>query len=113
MPERHARYLALRDGAAALRAQRLDAMPDREAQHLTSAFSTGLQTEASIAPEEAAALLAAAVADERNGVANAVESLTSWLTSHERFSEAWIAAVEHLVRSARELPPRTAIDSAS
>lgn len=112
VPAQRARYLPLRDGAATLRAQRLAVMSDGEAQDLIAEFAAERSTEASITPSEAGLLLTAAVADERNGVANAIESLTGWLASPERFSSAWATAVARLLQRARTHLSRT-IDSAS
>ncbi len=47
------------------------------------------------------ALLATAVADERDGVANSVDSLLAWAGDPERFSQAWIDAVNETLAQAR------------
>jgi hypothetical protein len=41
------------------------------------------------------------VADERNGLLDAVGGLTSWLASPERFSRAWLAHVQRTLAKAR------------
>jgi hypothetical protein len=58
---------------------------------------------AALAPAlpEAGHLLAAAVADERAGVANAVHSLEEWLTAPDRFPAPWAIAVRATIRDAR------------
>jgi hypothetical protein len=48
-------------------------------------------------------LLAAAVADEKAGIKNAVESIESWMTDAARFPQNWIDAVRTTIRKAREL----------
>lgn len=46
-------------------------------------------------------LLAAAVADERDGISQAVPSLLAWAADPDRFPPRWIAAVEAAVAEAR------------
>jgi len=47
-------------------------------------------------------LLAAAVADERAGITQAVPSIEGWMTEPSRFPAHWIAAVRTTIRTARE-----------
>lgn len=53
-------------------------------------------------------ILTAAVADERDGLEHAVESVCSWACDHSRFGPVWIAAVRSCVEAARELPDPSA-----
>jgi hypothetical protein len=49
----------------------------------------------------------AAVCDEASGIEESVDSLISWLTDRERFSEEWIAAVfKTLEQSRAEIKPQ-------
>lgn len=48
-------------------------------------------------------LLGCAVADEWNGVKNAVSSMESWLTDPALFPRSWIAAVNDGIRRGRQL----------
>jgi hypothetical protein len=50
-----------------------------------------------------AELLLSAVADEKNGIPNAVRSIESWAADETRFSAAWVAAVRELVKGGREV----------
>jgi hypothetical protein len=52
------------------------------------------------------ALLAAAVADERNGVTHAVASLEEWAADPSRFPAHWIGAVHDTIARARERSAR-------
>ena len=49
-------------------------------------------------------IVVAAVADERAGVGNAVESLESWACDPERFDAPWIDAVKETIAAARVRP---------
>lgn len=48
-------------------------------------------------------LLVAAVADEKAGIKNAVESIEGWMTDAARFPQTWIDAVRITIRKGREL----------
>jgi hypothetical protein len=97
------RYARLRGCADALRERRVARLGDRELAALEQAF------DARVAPEERRVLrrmggvLAAAVADERDGVELAVTSVVSWATDSARFSDRWVGAVHETVAEARVL----------
>ena len=46
------------------------------------------------------------VADERAGLPEAVASLLEWLREADRFSAGWVAAVDEVLRLARDSPSR-------
>lgn len=51
---------------------------------------------------EAGHLLAAAIADEKQGIAQALPSLRTWMIEETRFPKHWIEAVHHTIQFARE-----------
>jgi hypothetical protein len=76
-------------------------MPERELDALDALFGDRLAP-ARMDDLRAGALIGAAVADERAGVPGAVASLLQWLADPERFSPAWVAAVEQTLSRARD-----------
>jgi hypothetical protein len=102
LPQRASRYATLGAAAAALRAERLAAIPDDRAEALIARFTQGLETERGITPREAATLVVAAAADEACGVTHAARGLTRWLADPDRFSRKWRTAMEKLLAAARD-----------
>lgn len=105
-PERG--YAPLARAASELRRARESAQTDAERDAVRAAFyPAGVSSrehpwrEGALDADEAAALLAAAVADERCGVAGAVTSLATWMSDPTRFTPRWIAAVERALAAAR------------
>jgi hypothetical protein len=100
VPERAAEYAVLAQVAEGLRAERDASLPDSALRALDAAFreQVGDSVEDDL---HAGALIGAAVADKQSGVARAVESLMEWLADPERFSAAWVAAVDGTLREAR------------
>jgi heme oxygenase len=92
-------YGGLLRGAAALRAERLAALPGFDA--LVESFADRFGNGQIIPGREAAMLLASAAADEKQEVPNAVESLAAWLCSPSRFSAGWLETAGQLLRAAR------------
>ena len=101
VPERAAEYGTLLEAANVLGDERRARMPDGVLEALERRFQELLEP-----PLEddlrAGALLAAAVADERAGMPEAVTSLLDWLRDPARFSDAWLAAVDQTLRLARD-----------
>lgn len=95
------RYAPLLAAAEALRARRTRAVA-HEALIAFETFFDGL-----VGPELArrhrrmGAMVAAAVADERDGLAQAVPSLTEWMLDPARFPAEWIAATRETLVAAR------------
>ena len=104
LPERAARYTGLAAAARVLREERLRTIPEERAAELAARFAAGLETEARIAPAEAATLLVAAAADELAGVVHAEKGLTRWLAEPSRFSRRWRTAVERTLEDAHRRP---------
>jgi heme oxygenase len=104
VPECASSYQALGLAASELRSEREAAMPGEREAALHASFVTGLRgvAESGIGAREAAALLTAAVADEKRGLGVAVAALTTWLCDPTRFSKTWIAACQHTVTAARQ-----------
>jgi hypothetical protein len=104
-PEHATEYDALLQAAAALKAARASLRTDFEEQ--AAGFKP--RTVPPLAPltaAEAGRLLLAALLDEEQGLAKAVESLVSWLGDPERFGEHWSDEVERFVHHARTSLPR-------
>ena len=89
---RHCRLLAR--GAADLRRDRLRAIPEDRFLGIAEEFARK-------EIPNFGALLVSAVADEKNGVANAVASIEGWATDGERFGAGWIEAVRRTIDAAR------------
>jgi heme oxygenase len=101
VPERAEAYERLRAAAAALRAAR-ERFVDAEAlARSIAAFDARVRGEWSRRLPRTGGLLAAAVADEKNGIVQAVPSLESWMTDAARFPSDWIDAVRVTLREAR------------
>jgi len=56
-------------------------------------------------------ILLSAVADEADGIINAVESIESWALDGERFDARWIAAVKTALREGREIGKGAGLES--
>ncbi|HEX2205317.1 MAG TPA: hypothetical protein VHG91_18555 [Longimicrobium sp.] len=100
LPAQAARYAVLAACARDLREQReAHVAPD-----VFDAIAAAFDEKTAALPRRVRAfggLLVAAVADERAGVGNAVESLERWATAPECFPEEWIRAVRETIAEAR------------
>jgi len=95
VPERRDTYEALAEAARALGVRRLTAISVDTFDALAASFPHDAPL-TNVGP-----MLVSAVADECNGHADAVASLTSWLADPDRFPLPWCAAVHALVEAAR------------
>jgi cytochrome c556 len=102
VPERQAAYQKLGNAARQLAETRRRHLDEALSRRLAERFDAAVGREWSERLPGTGALLAAAVADERAGVGNAVESLETWLTDAARFPPAWILAVRAVIQEARE-----------
>jgi len=102
VPGRAHDYGTLLVAARRLREQRQARVEEAVLVALSTAFARQVGDEWDARLPETGALLAAAVADERAGVARAVPSLAGWLSDPSRFPARWIAAVEATLDEARE-----------
>lgn len=100
-PERAARYAPLAEAARKLGEDRRALVTDTRLSELARRFDERVGAELARALPHVGELIAAAVADERAGIAQAVASLTAWLTDRARFPPRWIDAVHATVADAR------------
>jgi hypothetical protein len=103
VPEKRTSYDALQRVAETFREERLDRLDEATSSELAEKFRGRLGSDSPNGLPEAGALLVAAVADERNGVHRAVESLTEWLCDPAQFPEEWVTAANETVAAARKL----------
>jgi hypothetical protein len=101
-PDQADRYDRLLQGAAGLAAERRRTLSDDDLSELTQRFDQLVDPQESRDMPGAGGLIRAPVADEAAGIGRAVDSLIGWLTDADRFSERWVAAVEQVLRDARE-----------
>lgn len=102
IPEQRAIYARLEQAAAALREQRCRSVSDQMLEQYRAAFDRRAGSEWRARLPGTGALLAAAVADERAGIAQAVPSLAGWLADPARFPQDWIDVVLDTIRLARQ-----------
>lgn len=94
-------FANLARAADTLRSLRVAYLGDAALASLAAAFRARVPAaEARLVPN-AGALVGAAVADERFGLARAVPSLLAWLADPDRFGPAWLAAVKDVLAEAR------------
>ena len=99
--ERASEYRLLKSCADDLHARRRRIVSDRSLERLSARFlDTAPEPWRSRVPEMGR-LLAAAVADERNGIERAVISIEEWACDSERFPKGWIEAVRTTIAAAR------------
>ena len=106
VPERREAYDKLLSAAQLLRERRLWKLGEDDFRALAAEFDARVGPEWSARLPHMGALLAAAVADERNGVAHAVASLEEWAADPSRFPPPWIDAVRDTIARARERSSR-------
>jgi len=105
LPENQADYAKLHQGAAELRDARRRHFSDAQLAALAREFDQAVGPEWSERHRHTGELLAAAVADEREGSEGTVENLRAWMTDPARFPAAWIAAVQETIGRAQALAP--------
>jgi hypothetical protein len=94
-------YRLLGTAAAGLRSRENRHIPAVTARRLAERFAEEADPERVLYIPEMGRILVAAVADEADGIENAVRSVESWAGDPSRFSEAWCNAVRHTVQRAR------------
>jgi hypothetical protein len=102
VPEQREAYDKLLSAAEMLRDRRHRTLPEDDFHALEEGFDARVGPEWSARLPRMGALLAAAVADERNGVTRAVASLDQWAADPARFPAHWIDAVRDTIARARE-----------
>ena len=100
-PKRMHDYDKLRCAVAELREARLCHAGNELASQVLQEFLSKTPDEWNRQLPQTVDLILSAVADEKEGIPNAVESLTSWLTDESRFPNEWIAAVRGAVQRVR------------
>lgn len=101
VPEKAAAYERLQLAALRLREMRRQHIDDDLFQSLIAEFDQQVGDEWSTRLPATGGLLAAAVADERAGIVQAVTSIESWMTEPTRFPDVWIEAVRSTISKAR------------
>lgn len=99
-PNSDSRYAVLLDCAHSLRASRLSQIPEDRFLVLVNRFEDRVKGYADRVANMGTVIVAA-VADERIGVANAVESVAEWACDAARFEPVWIDAVQDTFAAAR------------
>jgi hypothetical protein len=103
VPERAAAYAKLVTAADQLAAARSTHVPDELLRDVSREFEEAADEEWVRRLPASGEILVCAVADERQGIWRAVESLAPWFTDAARFPPRWIQAVEATLRRARDL----------
>jgi heme oxygenase len=100
VPARRERYETLQRAAGELHKARRRRIDDALFESLSTEFEVRVGPDATL--RGAGALLVAAVADEADGVPNAVASLEDWMTDAARFALPWIEAVRATLAKGRD-----------
>jgi hypothetical protein len=101
IPESPGYYDVLLGGAAALREMRERHFPPARFQSLAAAFDARVGPTLSRQHRGMGGILVSAVADEREGIDQAVPVLTAWARDPAIFPPEWIAAVDATLAEAR------------
>jgi heme oxygenase len=92
----------LLDAAELLEGRRLAVLSERESRGIERRFRARVPAEVACRIPGAGRLLAAALADEADGLPAAVQALEKWLADPERFPDAWVAEVGRTIRAVRK-----------
>ena len=103
VPEKEESYRKLLSAGEQLTETRRGHIDDQSSQALATEFDLAVGREWSTRLPGIGELLVAAVADEKAGIKNAVESIEGWMTDAARFPQTWIDAVRITIRKGREL----------
>lgn len=101
VPERRSRYDKLAGAAADLAELRRRHIDEQAFRSLAEAFDERVGHTWSARLKGTGRILLSAVADEKAGIEQAVESLEGWMTDPSRFPERWITAVRDTLARAR------------
>ena len=101
LPENAERYAVLLDAAATLRGLRQARLAEEDFRALAEDFAARAEPALVQRMPAMGAILAAAVADEADGLAAAVRSVEEWAANREAFPESWTSAVRATVAAAR------------
>jgi hypothetical protein len=100
-PAHQERHEVLRRVADRMAEERRRVFDDQTLGTLAADFETRVGGDWSQQPRGMGELLVAAVADESNGIVQAVPSLTQWMYERSRFPASWLHAIEETLRRAR------------
>jgi hypothetical protein len=103
IPENRPAYEKLLAAAAELCASRRRQISDAQMQSLAADFNRAVGSEWSERLPGTAALLAAAVADEKGGHQGAIASIKTWMTDASRFPPEWIQSVAATLDQAQQM----------
>ncbi|GAB4194599.1 MAG: hypothetical protein OHK0022_10780 [Roseiflexaceae bacterium] len=98
--EQTARYAALGEPALRLHTARRQHLSDARLAYLSATFEARIPAEWREQVPGCGGILAAAVADQRDGVPKALDSVAAWMTDPARFPSAWLAAAEWVIHEA-------------
>jgi hypothetical protein len=101
VPDQAHLYARLNQTADGLREQRCRYIDDQALAAHTAAFDAQVDDEWIVRLPKTGGLLAAAVADEKAGIVQAVTSIEGWMTDASRFPDPWIEAVHTIIQAAR------------
>ena len=101
LPENADRYAVLLDAAAMLRGLRQARLAEEDFRALAEDFASRAEPALVQRMPAMGAILAAAVADEADGVEGAVRSVEEWAGDRAAFPESWTSAVRAAVAGAR------------
>ncbi len=102
VPENKSAYDKLLGAADMLAEKRRQRIPETDFTVLSREFDEMAGIKLAQQYKDTGSLLVSAVADEQNGIAGAVDAICAWLTDPGRFSEEWIAAVNHIIEKANQ-----------
>jgi hypothetical protein len=100
-PDRRGLYASLQQAAQMLAERRRAQLSDAAFDAVERAFDKRAASAWIPRLPRTGALIAAAVADERDGLERAVPSLASWLADPMRFPKKWVRAVERTIEQAQ------------
>ncbi len=101
IPEKQESYRKLLAASDHLAETRRNQIDDQRFQLLVSEFDAAVGPDWNERLRGAGDLLVAAVADEKAGIDNAVESIEEWMSDVTRFPQTWVDAVHSLIQKAR------------
>ncbi|NTU83402.1 MAG: biliverdin-producing heme oxygenase [Chloroflexales bacterium] len=102
VPEKRDVYATLAEAARMLAEERRTQISDATLEALDEAFYARVGPQWNLWLPHCGSLLASAVADDRLGIAGALESLQSWMTDTTRFPALWIDTVHTTISHARQ-----------
>jgi hypothetical protein len=103
VPEKEESYRKLLCAGEQLAETRCEHIDNQSCRSLAAEFDVAVGSDWNAKLPRTGELLVAAVADEKAGIKNAVESIEGWMTDAARFPRVWIDAVRNTIRKAREL----------